>query len=1418
LEMCERCIIRGSLVLMALTVAAQASTTVYVDANATDEPHDGSSWCHAYLTLYEALAVAQADTTIRVADGTYWPDATGLDDPREATFQLLDGVAIEGGYAGCGAPDPNERDIAAHETTLSGDLGVVDDPNDNCYHVVNASHADEIAVLDGLSITAGNADNHYRTDNNCGAGVFNIEGSPTLRNCRIHGNRAAGPGGGIFNIESHSLLVDCTFSQNWAYDGGAMCNQTSTPVLIGCTFSANEAGRGGGIHNAFGSDATLTDCVFNGNGAFASWPGGGGGMSNLASSPHLINCTFDNNWSTTDGGGVFSEAWEDPRQPSDPTLVDCSFSGNTAANNGGALCNVYGSATLTRCSFIGNVAEGGSQWSGGGAVCGWLATLSLTECDCEGNSSHFRGGALGCFTTLLELTDCTFTANTAGSGGGLAVSDASDASVLRCSFVDNFAVSAGGGLHSDKSSSALLIGCPFVGNHVGGPRSLGGGALNSTSASFTLIGCTFYANSVLPGCHGGGGAVLSRNATATLMNCTFVGNGVPSEWTGNGGGAIAILSAANLLNCTFSGNYAGWAGGAVLVDSSGDPVGLANCVLYGNEAPFESQLYDPESTAMVSYCCLAGAYVGPGNVDADPLFARVPDDGGDGWGDDPNTPEVDEGANDDFGDLHLLTGSPCIDSGDNGAVPPGLETDVDGDARILSCRVDMGVDESPELGLDCNDNGQSDGCDVYDGTSPDCNENGIPDECEAGSDQDCNQNGNPDLCDIHDGTSLDCNQNAVPDECEELPVGTLYVDDSAVDGANDGSSWADAYLELDRALSHAECAPDVIDEIRVAQGTYTPDDSGLQTPRMATFRMINGVTIAGGFAGWGAADPDARDVALYETILSGDIGAAGDASDNCCHIVRISGADESTILDGFTLTGGNATGVFPSGDRGAGIYNVDGNPVVANCTFRGNAARNGGGMYNHNASPTVTGCTFHDNTSAGGGGMYNWSSSPTLTDCTFAGNLASSYGGALYNSGGTLSAATCMFEGNTADYGGALSNYSVSAVLTDCEFHGNAALGGGYGGAIHIASGPSFALVDCTFSENVAWHGGAVHIGSSSAPTFRDCTFVANIASAHGGALFANGPATLVDCLLLQNRAGSGGGMRNLECGSTLINCQFLGNGAQESGGAFWDSEGTALLANCLFSGNAVAGYGGAINCLDSGSTLAGCTFSGNEAAQGGGLYSIGGSPNLANCVFWGNVAEIGAQIYGDVTMTYSCSDGGWPGNGNIDADPWFVREPDSGGDGWGDDPNTPDVDEGANDDYGDPHLQAGSPCVDAGDNTAVPLDIADLDGDGNHGERLPLDLDGNPRFAEDPYTENSGVADPPYYRHIVDMGAYELQFCFGDLDGDGVVDSSDIAHLLGAYGEGNGMAYEDGDLDFDEDVDLADLAILLGAYGTVCP
>ena len=248
----------------------------------------------------------------------------------------------------------------------------------------------------------------------------------------------------------------------------------------------------------------------------------------------------------------------------------------------------------------------------------------------------------------------------------------------------------------------------------------------------------------------------------------------------------------------------------------------------------------------------------------------------------------------------------------------------------------------------------------------------------------------------------------------------IYVDDNTA-GTNDGSNWENAYVYLQDALADANSAEKPV-EIRVAQGIYKPDQGAVQTPgdREATFRLINGVTLIGGYAGLGEPDPNARDVELYETILSGDLN--GDdvlvdvvdvddpwdflyeptRAENSYNIVTGSGTDDSVVLDGFTITAGNTNPGSSSGlspptgpddDRwrftsGAGMFNIFGSPAVANCTFTMNSAFVGGGMFNYDCNLTLTNCSFSENYSHGGGGMYNKRCSLILANCTFSENWA----------------------------------------------------------------------------------------------------------------------------------------------------------------------------------------------------------------------------------------------------------------------------------------------------------------------------------------------------------------------------------------------------------------------------------------------
>ena len=533
-----------------------------------------------------------------------------------------------------------------------------------------------------------------------------------------------------------------------------------------------------------------------------------------------------------------------------------------------------------------------------------------------------------------------------------------------------------------------------------------------------------------------------------------------------------------------------------------------------------------------------------------------------------------------------------------------------------------------------------------------------------------------------------------------------YVDKDAPGPTHNGTSWATAYTEVQSALAVAVSG----DEIWVAEGIYYPDydpgATGYTGYITTTFTLTDGVALYGGFTGT-ETNREQRDWENYITVLSGDIDR-NDAADsngvvtdtaniigsNAYHVVSSSGVTDTAVLDGFTITAGQANGSYPH-YRGGGMSNSYGsNPTLMNVTFSGNTAYSGGGMSNWNSSnPTLTNVTFSGNTADYGGGMYNSINKPTLTDVTFSGNTAS-WGGGMYNDQSNPILTNVTFIGNTATYGGGggMLNYTGSnPSLTNVTFSGNTAT---YGGGMSNEYSSNPTLTNVTFSGNTAGLGGGMFNEYSSNPNLTNVTFSGNTASWYGG------------------------GMRNYDSSPTLTNVTFSGNTATYDGG-------------------------GMFNEYSSSPTLTDVTFSGNTAEHGGGMVNSQSNPTMTNTILWGNTATIsGNQIYnasGSIPIiSYSDIQGsggssswdlslGTDGGGNIDSDPLFV------------DPDGADNIAGTADD--DLRLRLPSPAIDAGDNTAVPTTVT-------------TDLDGNPRFVDIPSITDTGNGTAP----IVDMGAYERQ------------------------------------------------------------
>jgi predicted outer membrane repeat protein len=310
----------------------------------------------------------------------------------------------------------------------------------------------------------------------------------------------------------------------------------------------------------------------------------------------------------------------------------------------------------------------------------------------------------------------------------------------------------------------------------------------------------------------------------------------------------------------------------------------------------------------------------------------------------------------------------------------------------------------------------------------------------------------------------------------------IYVDDDAT-GANDGTSWADAYNYMQDALADAEgkaSLPDAVPvEVRIAEGIYKPDGGAGTAPgdRKASFQLINGVSIKGGYAGYGRANPNAYDPWVYRSILTGDLkGDDGpgfvNCGDNSFHVVTAKNTDATAILDGVSIVSGNANGKASPDFAGGGLYAGTGSPTLANCTLLGNRADTGGGLHIDKGNPTLRNCMFKRNNAAGvGAGISIWEGKPILAGCKFIKNSATRTGGG-------------------AIFGG--QGYPCPAKLVNCLFSGNSC--GDWEGAGVFMGWANVELTNCTFADNSARGGGAI-CAHYSRPKLANCILWGDTAS-----------------------------------------------------------------------------------------------------------------------------------------------------------------------------------------------------------------------------------------------------------------------------------------------------------------------------------
>ena len=532
---------------------------------------------------------------------------------------------------------------------------------------------------------------------------------------------------------------------------------------------------------------------------------------------------------------------------------------------------------------------------------------------------------------------------------------------------------------------------------------------------------------------------------------------------------------------------------------------------------------------------------------------------------------------------------------------------------------------------------------------------------------------------------------------------TWYVDASAT-GPGTGT-WLDPYKELAPALSSPQLSPG--DTVLVAPGTY-------QGPVVAP---PFGITVRA-TAGAGQTVVDAASTAPA-LVLAGTDGVP-------------------VVVEGLALTAGAGTSVSPIFSAGGGVQADGARFELRSCVIRGNDAFWGGGVYSKNSVGTLEQCIVKGNTNTGfgarGAGVMVDGGSLWIEDCRIRNNTSGDFfapgnGGGVYEQGGAdLDVVDTVIELNIAEFGGG-GTYGGGDYL-GCTLRGNI---GQFGGGANATSGTSFT--DCLFETNEADSvGGTSHFGGAvyGPATLVGCTLRANLS--FGGVAGADG-ALLIDCLVEDNLAVPGyGGVNDLSGGvgnalvidttlrdniaaggelyfghgggaafSTVVGCDVVGNSVQpdpgyRGGGTYQCDVRHSTFSDNVSSGRGGGAFGGSLfrciiydNSAEAGggasdADLDHCTLEGNQAALGDGLWfdaqAVAAVSN--SIVFFNGDEEIAVDPEADLTVSYTDVLGGWPGVGNIDADPAFWSRP-----------------------LDDFHLRPVSPCIDAGD----PLYKLDSDG-----------------------------------------------------------------------------------------------------------
>ena len=364
--------------------------------------------------------------------------------------------------------------------------------------------------------------------------------------------------------------------------------------------------------------------------------------------------------------------------PDDPNIVAA-----TIIDGGGSTPPYYDRIHFSM-DDTNSVLEGLTitNYNGPAITCEDYSSPTIRNCVITGNNSP-SSGTIRCINSTATIIGCTISNNVCSGreGGGIYILEDPYSSpppwepvrsptIINCKISGNQARD-GGGIYCAFYARPTITNCTIANNtarwlHYGS----GGGIYCEQECRPKVSNCTIIGNTA----EDYGGGIYNEGNIRLLKNCIFSGNSAQ-----NGGGIYHKSgTSATFSNCTFAANSADSSGGAIFSYHSNTPLLLTNAILWGNQAG-GGLAHIHGGMPQTSYSCIqdddpndedipfGGA--ANGNIDDDPMFVSFPDD------------------------LHLLVDSACINAGSPYMAAGPNDVDIDGQARIIGARIDMGADE-----------------------------------------------------------------------------------------------------------------------------------------------------------------------------------------------------------------------------------------------------------------------------------------------------------------------------------------------------------------------------------------------------------------------------------------------------------------------------------------------------------------------------------------------------------------------------------------------------------------------------------------------------------------------------------------------------------------------------------------------------